>query len=215
MTGDMIMDNQRDKQSKLHELKARIESAGITPDLQAQATQLVFGEGNPDADVLFIGEAPGKQEDLQGKPFVGASGKFLDEMLASIGMKREDIYITNIVKYRPPNNRDPLPEEKKAFLPYLQEQLEIIQPKIIVTLGRHSGGAFLPDLHISQDHGKPKRIRVKRQEIRDKNSQSGGTMELVIVPLYHPAAALYNGGMRQTLMEDFALIPAILEKLNG
>lgn len=209
------MDNQRDKQSKLHELKARIESAGITPDLQAQATQLVFGEGNPDADVLFIGEAPGKQEDLQGKPFVGASGKFLDEMLASIGMKREDIYITNIVKYRPPNNRDPLPEEKKAFLPYLQEQLEIIQPKIIVTLGRHSGGAFLPDLHISQDHGKPKRIRVKRQEIRDKNSQSGGTMELVIVPLYHPAAALYNGGMRQTLMEDFALIPAILEKLNG
>ena len=215
MTGDMIMDNQRDKQSKLHELKARIESAGITPDLKSQATQLVFGEGSPDANVLFIGEAPGKQEDLQGRPFVGASGKFLDEMLASIGMKREDIYITNIVKYRPPNNRDPLPEEKKAFLPYLQEQLEIIQPKIIVTLGRHSGGAFLPDLHISQDHGKPKRIRVKRQEIRDKNSQSGGTMELVIVPLYHPAAALYNGGMRQTLMEDFALIPAILEKLNG
>ncbi|QQS69008.1 uracil-DNA glycosylase [Candidatus Saccharibacteria bacterium] len=208
------MDNQRDKQSNLHELKARIESAGITPDLQAQATQLVFGEGNPDADVLFIGEAPGKQEDLQGKPFVGASGKFLDEMLASIGMKREDIYITNIVKYRPPNNRDPLPEEKKAFLPFLQEQLEIIQPKIIVTLGRHSGGAFLPDLHISQDHGKPKRIRVKRQEIRDKNSQSGGTMELVIVPLYHPAAALYNGGMRQTLMDDFALIPEILKKVN-
>ncbi len=164
------------KQTLLDELKARIEASGITPELKSQAAQLVFGEGNPDADVLFIGEAPGKQEDLQGKPFVGASGKFLDEMLESIGMKREDIYITNIVKYRPPNNRDPLPEEKKAFLPYLQEQLEIIQPKIIVTLGRHSGGAFLPDLHISQDHGKPKRIRVKRQEIRDKNSQSGGTM---------------------------------------
>ncbi|MBP7857473.1 MAG: uracil-DNA glycosylase [Candidatus Saccharimonadales bacterium] len=202
------------KQTLLDELKARIEASGITPELKSQAAQLVFGEGNPDADVLFIGEAPGKQEDLQGKPFVGASGKFLDEMLESIGMKREDIYITNIVKYRPPNNRDPLPEEKKAFLPYLQEQLEIIQPKIIVTLGRHSGGAFLPDLHISQDHGKPKRIRVKRQEIRDKNSQSGGTMELVIVPLYHPAAALYNGGMRQTLMDDFALIPEILKKVN-
>lgn len=216
MTGDMIMDNQRDKQSKLHELKARIEASGITPELKSQAAQLVFGEGNPDADVLFIGEAPGKQEDLQGKPFVGASGKFLDEMLASIGMKREDIYITNIVKYRPPNNRDPLPEEKKAFLPYLQEQLEIIQPKIIVTLGRHSGGAFLPDLHISQDHGKPKRIRVMRHESGVKNgkTESGGTMELVIVPLYHPAAALYNGGMRQTLMEDFALIPAILEKIK-
>ena len=205
------------KQTLLDELKARIEASGITPDLKSQATQLVFGEGKPDASVLFIGEAPGKQEDLQGKPFVGASGKFLDEMLASIGMKREDIYITNIVKYRPPNNRDPLPEEKKAFLPYLQEQLEIIQPKIIVTLGRHSGGAFLSDLHISQDHGKPKRIRVKRQEIRDKSgkTESGGTMELVVVPLYHPAAALYNGGMRQILMEDFALIPAILEKLNG
>ena len=206
MTGDMIMDNQRDKQSKLHELKARIESAGITPDLQAQATQLVFGEGNPDADVLFIGEAPGKQEDLQGKPFVGASGKFLDEMLASIGMKREDVYITNIVKYRPPNNRDPLPEEKKAFLPYLQEQLEIIQPKIIVTLGRHSGGAFLPDLHISTDHGKPKRIKLQFHD--DKMN----SFAVVVLPLYHPAAALYNGGMRQMLMDDFALIPAILEK---
>lgn len=206
------MDNQN--QTLLDDLKARIEASGIVPELKAQATQFVFGEGNPNAEVLFIGEAPGKHEDLQGKPFVGASGKFLDEMLASVGMKREDIYITNIVKYRPPNNRDPLPEEKKACLPYLQEQLEIIQPKIIVTLGRHSGGAFLPDLHISQDHGKPKRIRVKRQEIRDKNSQSGGTMELVIVPLYHPAAALYNGGMRQTLMDDFALIPEILKKVN-
>ncbi len=200
------MDNQRDKQSKLHELKARIESAGITPDLKSQATQLVFGEGSPDANVLFIGEAPGKQEDLQGRPFVGASGKFLDEMLASIGMKREDIYITNIVKYRPPNNRDPLPEEKKAFLPYLQEQLEIIQPKIIVTLGRHSGGAFLPDLHISTDHGKPKRIKLQFHD--DKMN----SFAVVVLPLYHPAAALYNGGMRQMLMDDFALIPAILEK---
>ncbi len=206
VTGDRIKANQ----AKLSELKARIEASGITPELQAQATQLVFGVGNPDADVLFIGEAPGKQEDLQGKPFVGASGKFLDEMLASIGMKREDIYITNIVKYRPPNNRDPLPEEKKAFLPYLQEQLEIIQPKIVVTLGRHSGGVFLPDLYISTDHGKPKRIRVKSE----KATQSGDTMELVVLPLYHPAAALYNGGMRETLMEDFALIPAILEKLD-
>ena len=92
----------------------------MTPELAAAATQLVFGDGNPDADVVFIGEAPGKNEDLQGKPFVGAAGKFLNEMLAMIDLKREDIYITNIVKYRPPNNRDPFPEEKKAFLPYLQ-----------------------------------------------------------------------------------------------
>lgn len=204
-----------DKREQIEILRKEIVEQGICPELCRGATQLVMGDGNLNTDIVFIGEAPGKQEDLQGLPFVGASGKFLNEMLAAAGMKREDVYITNIVKYRPPNNRDPLPEEKKAFLPYLQEQLEIIQPKIIVTLGRHSGGAFLPDLHISQDHGKPKRIRVKRQEIRDKNSQSGGTMELVIVPLYHPAAALYNGGMRQTLMEDFALIPAILEKLNG
>ena len=209
----MAKDQTANNQKKLDELKARIEASDITPGLQAQATQLVFGVGNPAADVLFIGEAPGKQEDLQGKPFVGASGKFLDEMLASIGMKREDIYITNIVKYRPPNNRDPLPEEKKAFLPYLQEQLEIIQPKIVVTLGRHSGGVFLPDLHISTDHGKPKRVRVASLESRVSKG-SANTLEYVILPLYHPAAALYNGGMRETLMEDFALIPAILEQVN-
>ncbi|MCA9327614.1 uracil-DNA glycosylase [Candidatus Saccharibacteria bacterium] len=168
---------------------------------------MVFGVGNADADILFIGEAPGKNEDLQGEPFVGAAGKFLNEMLESIGLKREDIYITNIVKYRPPNNRDPLPEEKKAFLPFLQEQLEVIQPKIIVTLGRHSGGAFLPDLHISADHGKPKRIKLA---LHDDHSKS---FPVVILPLYHPAAALYNGGMRQTLIDDFSLIPSILEKI--
>ena len=196
-----------DNQEKLDELKARIEAANVTPELKAGATQLVFGEGNPDADVLFIGEAPGKQEDVQGKPFVGASGKFLNEMLAGIGMQRSDIYITNIVKYRPPNNRDPLPEEKKAFLPYLQEQLEIIQPKIIVTLGRHSGGCFLPDLRISQDHGKPKRIKLQFHDDKTKG------FAVVILPLNHPAAALYNGGMRQTLIEDFGLVPAILKKI--
>lgn len=196
-----------DNQEKLDELKARIEAANVTPELKAGATQLVFGEGNPDADVLFIGEAPGKQEDVQGKPFVGASGKFLNEMLAGIGMQRSDIYITNIVKYRPPNNRDPLPEEKKAFLPYLQEQLEIIQPKVIVTLGRHSGGCFLPDLRISQDRGKPKRIKLQFHDDKTKG------FAVVILPLYHPAAALYNGGMRQTLIEDFGLVPAILKKI--
>ena len=196
------------KQAKLDELKARIEASGITPELKAQATQLVFGAGNPDADVLFIGEAPGKNEDLQGEPFVGAAGRFLNEMLASIGLSREDIYITNIVKYRPPNNRDPLPEEKKAFLPYLQEQLEIIQPRVVVALGRHSGGAFMPDLRISQDHGKPKRIKLQFHDDKTKS------FVVVILPLYHPAAALYNGGMRETLMEDFSLIPAILEKIK-
>lgn len=195
-------------QEELDELKNQIEQSGVTPDLAAGATQLVFGAGNPDADIVFIGEAPGKQEDIQGLPFVGASGKFLGEMLASVGMKREDVYITNIVKYRPPNNRDPLPEEKKTFLPYLQAQLEIIQPKLVVTLGRHSGSCFLPDLHISSDHGQPKRVKLAMKSHKDD------ILEVVILPLYHPAAALYNGSLRQTLLDDFANVPNILQKIK-
>ena len=119
----------------------------------------MFGVGSPDAEIVFIGEAPGKNEDLQGKPFVGAAGKFLNEMLEMIDLKREGIYITNIVKYRPPNNRDPLPDEKTDFMPYLESQLEVIQPKVVVTLGRHSLNCFLPDLSISQVHGQPKALK--------------------------------------------------------
>jgi DNA polymerase len=182
------------KQAQLNKIAAQIQTDKICPELAQQATQLVFGDGNPHADIVFIGEAPGKNEDIQGKPFVGAAGKFLNEMLDMIGLKREDIYITNIVKYRPPNNRDPLPEEKAAFLPYLQEQLDVIKPKLIVTLGRHSMDVLLPGLKISQAHGQPKRYRGK-----------------VYLPLFHPAAALYNGSMRQTLVDDFARIPDIIK----
>src|SRR4051812_22534056 len=114
------------KQQKLDDLKQRIIDDKVTPELAASATQLVFGDGSPDAELVFIGEAPGKNEDLQGKPFVGAAGKFLEEMLEMIDLKRADVYITNIVKYRPPGNRDPLPDEKSAFLPYLESQLEVI-----------------------------------------------------------------------------------------
>jgi uracil-DNA glycosylase family 4 len=184
-------------QARLDGLQAKILKDKVTPDLAASATQLVFGDGNPETDLVFIGEAPGKNEDLKGLPFVGAAGKFLDEMLGMINLKREDIYITNIVKYRPPNNRDPLPEEKASFLPYLQQQLVIIKPKLIITLGRHSMDCFLPGLKISDVHGQPKR-------------KDG----LVYLPLFHPAAALYNGGMRQTLIDDFATIPAVLKLLN-
>ena len=159
-----------------------------------QATQLVAGDGNPDADIVFIGEAPGKKEDEQGIPFVGASGKMLNEMLASIGLERQDIYITNIVKYRPPNNRDPFPQEKAVFLPFLERQIEIIQPKIIVMLGRHSMNSLLPGLKISEVHGQPQQYNGR-----------------VYIPLYHPAAALYNGSLRQTLLDDFAKIPLIIE----
>src|SRR3546814_5139610 len=127
-----------DKQSQLSNLAAEIREKGITPDLAAQATNLVMGDGDLDAEIVFIGEAPGKNEDEQGLPFVGAAGKFLNEMLAAAGMERKDVYITNIVKYRPPNNRDPLPEETAAFWPYLLKQLQIIQPKVVITLGRHS-----------------------------------------------------------------------------
>lgn len=192
------------KRQQLDEIKQKIIDEKVCPELAAQATNLVFGDGNPRAEIVFIGEAPGKHEDLQGKPFVGAAGKFLDEMLEMAGLKRADIYITNIVKYRPPNNRDPLPDEKKAFLPYLQAQLEVIQPKLVVTLGRHSMNCFLPDLQISRIHGQPKRIRVHWTE---------QVVPLVILPLFHPAAALYNGSMRQTLIDDFATIPQILKKL--
>jgi DNA polymerase len=195
------------KSQRLNDIAALIEQNDLTPELAAGATQLVFGDGNPDANIVFIGEAPGKNEDLQGVPFVGAAGKFLNEMLGLIDLKREDVYITNIVKYRPPNNRDPLPEEKKAFLPYLQSQLEVIQPKVLVTLGRHSMNCFLPDLQISQVHGQPKRIKLQLKDNSD-------TLEVVIMPLFHPAAALYNGSMRQTLIDDFMLIPAIIEKLT-
>jgi uracil-DNA glycosylase family 4 len=196
------------KQNELDDLKQKILDDKTTPELAASATQLVFGDGNPDTDVVFIGEAPGKNEDLQGIPFIGAAGKFLNEMLEMISLSREDIYITNIVKYRPPDNRDPLPEEKKAFLPYLQAQLEIIQPKVVVTLGRHSTNCFLPDLQISKIHGEPKRIRISMKQ------HSDDTLQLVILPLYHPAAALYNGSMRQTLIDDFAQIPAIIKSLR-
>lgn len=186
------------KQTQLNEIAQAIEADGVTPHLKATATQLVFGVGNPDADLLFVGEAPGKNEDLQGEPFVGAAGKFLNEMLGSIGMERADIYISNIVKYRPPDNRDPTPEEIAEFVPYLKRQIDVIRPKLVVFLGRHSMNVFLPELKISQAHGKPVR--------------KGGQ---VYLPLFHPAAALYNPGMRETLLEDFSLIPAILKKIDS
>lgn len=183
-------------EQKLKNLANKIIADGVCPELANQATQLVFGVGTPDAEIVFIGEAPGKNEDIQGEPFVGAAGKFLNEMLEMIGLKRAAVYITNIVKYRPPNNRDPSPSEKSDFLPYLDKQLEIINPKLIVTLGRHSMDVLLPGLKISQVHGQPKRYKGR-----------------VFLPLFHPAAALYDGSLRQTLIDDFAKIPLILEKI--
>lgn len=190
-----------DTQAQLDALAQEIIDKDICPELRRQATQLVMGEGKPDADIVFIGEAPGKNEDLQGKPFIGAAGKFLNEMLAQAGMDRSDVYITNIVKYRPPNNRDPLPGEKEVFLPYLLKQLQIIQPKVVITLGRHSMEYFLPGMKIGEIHGQPKRVAF-------------GDRKLVIMPLFHPAAALYNGGLRQTLIDDFLKVPEVIKQLS-
>ena len=171
-------------------------------ELKKTASRAVFGDGNAEANVVFIGEAPGKKEDEGGRPFIGAAGKFLNEMLENIGMKREDIYITNIVKYRPPDNRDPLPEEKEECNEWLINELKIIAPKLIIFLGRHSMMRFFPMEKISDLHGK----------LLIKNTSEFGKQ--AFMPLYHPAAALYNGSMRETLIKDFNKIPKALEKIK-
>ncbi len=171
-------------------------------ELKKTATQAVPGDGSPNANIVFIGEAPGRSEDKLGRPFVGAAGKFLDEMLEVIDLKREEIYITNIVKYRPPNNRDPLPEEKKSCREWLLEELKIISPKLIVFLGRHAMNNFFPDLQISSAHGK---LLIKPFK---------GMSTRYFFPLYHPAAALYDGSMREILIEDFKKIPKVLKEIK-
>jgi len=160
-------------------------------------TNVVPGEGSPKAEIMFIGEGPGKNEDEQGRPFIGAAGKLLDKLIALIGLTRKDIYIANVVKCRPPSNRDPLPEEVNACRPWLDQQIKIIKPKLIVLLGRHSMDRFLPNQKISIDHGKPKRL--ERQ---------------VYYPIYHPAAALYRNGLLEDLKKDFKKIPKILELIE-
>lgn len=188
-------------QQQLDALAQEIIEQNVCPALRDQATQLVMGSGSPFADIVFIGEAPGKKEDVEGLPFIGAAGKFLDAMLEAANIQRSDVYITNIVKYRPPNNRDPSPEEKAAFLPYLLRQLEIIQPKVIVTLGRHSMEYFLPNAKIGDVHGQPQNAVLQGKK-------------LVLMPLFHPAAALYNGGLRQTLIDDFLKVPELIRQLK-
>lgn len=186
---------------QLAELKQAILEHQTCAELAATANNLVMGDGNPQAKIMLIGEAPGKNEDLEGRPFVGAAGKFLDEMIASVGLAREQVYITNIVKYRPPNNRDPLPEEKAAFWPFLLQEILLVDPEVLVTLGRHSMEYFLPQAKISQVHGNLQRRKFK--------FPGGNIKPLTILPLYHPAAALYNGSLRQTLIDDFAQLKSL------
>lgn len=189
------------KQEQLNKLSEQMFKCSSCV-LRGTCKQVVPGDGSAEAEVLFIGEGPGQKEDELGKPFVGAAGKFLDEMLGTIKLKREDVYIANVVKCRPPQNRDPLPEEAEACWPWLEKQIEIINPKLVVTLGRHSMERFLPNMKISQMHGKALRRNIP------------GLGSRVFYALYHPAAALYNGSMRTVLIQDFKKIPKVLEAVR-
>ncbi|HEX2033744.1 MAG TPA: uracil-DNA glycosylase [Chloroflexota bacterium] len=162
-------------------------------DLYKHALKGVPGEGSSTADVMLVGEAPGFHENQQGRPFVGAAGQFLNDLLRSVGLRREDVFIANVVKHRPPNNRDPLPEEIEACAGYLDRQIELIDPKVIVTLGRFSMNKFFPGERISRIHGVARR-HGKR----------------MVLPLYHPAAALHQNSLRRTVEEDFRRLPAVL-----
>ena len=163
-------------------------------DLCLNTKNGVPGEGSPHAEVLFIGEAPGFHEDRQGRPFVGPAGQFLNELLGSVGLDRSTVFITNVVKHRPPENRDPLPEEIAACSDYLTRQIAALNPKVIVTLGRFSMARFFPSAKISSIHGQAKKIDGR-----------------IVVAMYHPAAALHQNSLRQTVEEDFRrAIPAAL-----
>ncbi len=164
-----------------------------------EATNLVPGEGDPDADVVIVGEAPGASEDRQGRPFVGAAGRLLDGLLAEAGLARADVFITNVVKARPPGNRDPKPDEVRHHLPWLLAQLELIRPELLVTLGRHALNRFAPEAKISAVHGS----LVVAEDGRN------------LFPLYHPAAALHNPSLRGTLQEDARALGEALRALRS
>lgn len=184
------------KREQLEQLRVKMDADKTLP-LRVGATQLVFGEGNPDTKVYFLGEAPGFFEDKLGRPFVGQAGKLLDRLIERIGLTRPEVYISNIVRFRPPANRDPEPGEIAAFAPYVDEEINIINPKVIVTLGRFSMAKFLPDVKISQVHGAQYSVRL-------------GNREVIVLPMYHPAAALRNGAVMKVLASDFMVIRKVL-----
>jgi uracil-DNA glycosylase family 4 len=195
-----------DKLKKLKALKKKMQGDKSLP-LRKDANNLVFGEGNVDADILMIGEGPGYWEDRKGRPFVGNAGAFLNQLCDRIELSRKEglyegedseYFITNVVHYRPPNNRDPKDEEIKAFGAYLDKIISIIDPKVIVTLGRFSMGKFIPNTRISTIHGRPHK--------KDWNGK-----EILVVPMYHPAAGLRNPEVKRKTMDDFMKLPDILK----
>jgi len=182
--------------NQLNQIAEQVKNCSLCPLCQTR-THAVPGAGDFNTEIMFVGEGPGKNEDLQGLPFVGAAGKYLDQLLASINLDRQKIFITNIVKCRPPNNRDPLPNEVEACKPYLDQQIKLIKPLLLITLGRHAMNFFIPNLKISQVHGQPKRYQNQ-----------------VFLPLYHPAAGLYNPATRVDIDQDFLKIPLIIKKIK-
>jgi len=158
----------------------------------------VPGEGPANSEIMYIGEGPGFHENEQGRPFVGAAGQFLDELLAQAGLMRSDVWIGNVVKCRPPGNRDPLPEELAACNEYLERQMAAINPRIIITLGRYSMGKFMPGVKISQVHGQMRRVGNR-----------------FVIAMFHPAAALHQGSLKPAILHDFAQLPKLLEQARG
>lgn len=173
-------------------LAAEIRACTACP-LHRSARQAVPGEGSAESGIFFLGEAPGYHEDQQGRPFVGAAGQLLDELLAGIGLDRGKVFITNVVRHRPPENRDPLPEEVSACDIWLRRHFDLLKPRVVVTLGRHAMAKFFPGESISRIHGKPRRV-------------SG----LTVFPVYHPAAALHQPALRSALQGDFAALALML-----
>jgi uracil-DNA glycosylase len=187
-----------ERKQALDEIAAEVAVCTRCP-LHAQRTRAVPGEGHPDTEVVFVGEGPGYNEDKEGRPFVGAAGGILNELLKAIGWRREEVFITNVVKCRPPGNRDPEPNEIAACAPYLKRQLEVLDPALIVTLGRYSLGTFMPGARISSAHG----------TIRPTDPDTGATNASTYA-LYHPAAALRQGSLKETMFVDMAGVPDAL-----
>lgn len=188
------------KIDELQKLEKKMEKDSSLP-LKTSETNLVFGVGNPESKILFIGEGPGYWENEKKEPFVGNAGKLLDQFLRSIEMLRESVYITNVVHHRPPENRDPTPEEIAAYGKYLDKIIEIIEPEVIITLGRYSMGKFLPTAKISTSHGKLYRVNWNGKE-------------LFVIPMYHPAASLRNGSIMALEKQDFLRLPEALKKIE-
>lgn len=187
-----------DAEQELKKLAKRIKVC-TRCELHRSRTEAVPGEGPTHAEIMFIGEGPGAREDEQGRPFVGASGKFLDQLLEQAGVTRAEVWITNVVKCRPPGNRDPLPDEIDTCTSnYLQRQIEIVNPSIIVTLGRHSMGLFFKGAKITQIHGQMRQVG-----------------ERFVIAMYHPAAALHQQSLKSVLMADFAKLPALLDEARA